>query len=344
MNAIFAKMIYELEENRDVALVTIIAQEGSSPRGIGAQMLVKSDGSVTGSVGGGAVEKRCQELALQCIQNKNWKIREFALRQNETASIGMVCGGDVTAFVQYAGAAQKEWRELAKKLLTIFAAHQSGWLALHLDGSVPAVIDENGNTVFGQLEGAVPALDRKTYVKTENMFYMPLPVRDRALLFGGGHCTQALAMVLAKVGFRVVVVDNRPEYADPALFPEAESVICGDYCHIADYLTVEPADYVVIMTHGHVHDLDVQEQVLRHPPYYVGVIGSKSKKDFVNSKLRELGIPDEVIATVHSPIGTAIKAVTPEEIAVSIAGEMIYERALLRESCGITFHGCPMHG
>ena len=99
----------------------------------------------------------------------------------------------------------------------------------------------------------------------------------------------------------------------------------------------------MIMSNGHSHDLDVQKQVLKNPPVYVGVIGSKSKKAWVNQMLKDAGFSDEVIEKVHSPIGTAIKAVTPEEIAISIAGEMIYERALLRESRGIKAHGCPMH-
>ena len=75
----------------------------------------------------------------------------------------------------------------------------------------------------------------------------------------------------------------------------------------------------------------------------MGVIGSRRKTAAVNQKLRERGVPEEAIAKVHTPIGVSIKAVTPEEIAVSIAGEMIYERALRREATGITAQGCPMH-
>ena len=97
------------------------------------------------------------------------------------------------------------------------------------------------------------------------------------------------------------------------------------------------------MTNGHNHDLDIQLQVLRLPLSYVGVIGSKSKIAYSQKKLREAGIPEEAIASVHSPIGTPIKAVTPEEIAVSITGEMIYERALIREAHGTQAHGCPVH-
>ena len=255
----------------------------------------------------------------------------------------MVCGGDVTAFLQFIDAENTQWAELSNKLLGLISSHASGWLVMHLDGEIPAVLDQTGNLIFGKLKDAEFNPQNTRYLRTDSSFYLPLPVQERAVLFGGGHCAKALVPFLSKVGFRVTVMDNRPEYATPELFPEAETVICGDYCKISDYLTLLPSDYVVIMSNGHAHDLEIQKQVLEHPPYYVGVIGSKSKKDFVNAKLREAGISEEAINSTHTPIGTEIKAVTPEEIAISIAGEMIYERALLRESCGITSHGCPMH-
>ena len=97
------------------------------------------------------------------------------------------------------------------------------------------------------------------------------------------------------------------------------------------------------MTNGHSYDLEVQDQVLRGEFAYVGVIGSRKKTATVNQRLRNRGVPEESITRVRTPIGTDIKAVTPEEIAVSIAGEMIYERALRREAIGITARGCPMH-
>ena len=137
-------------------------------------------------------------------------------------------------------------------------------------------------------------------------------------------------------------MDCRPEFADPARFPEAEQVLCGDYLRIADYLTLTAEDYVVVMTNGHSHDFEVQKQVLRGPLAYIGVIGSRTKTAAVNQRLRDCGIPEEVLRQVHAPIGTAIKAVTPAEIAVSIAGEMICQRATRREAAGAAGHGCPM--
>ena len=100
---------------------------------------------------------------------------------------------------------------------------------------------------------------------------------------------------------------------------------------------------MVVMTNGHDHDFQVEVQLLQGSAAYVGVIGSRKKTAYVNRRLREAGITEEAIASVHTPIGTAIKAVTPEEIAVSITGEMICVRATRREAAGEVPHGCPMH-
>ena len=162
------------------------------------------------------------------------------------------------------------------------------------------------------------------------------------MIFGGGHCSQALVPILNTVGFRVTVMDNRPEYASRELFPGAEAVICGDFRKLSEHLVLSESDYVVIMTNGHSFDYEVERQVLENPPCYVGAIGSQHKKEFVNGKLREAGIAESVIQQVHCPIGTAIRAVTPEEIAISIAGEMILERARMREGEKGGHHGCPM--
>ena len=169
---------------------------------------------------------------------------------------------------------------------------------------------------------------------------LPLPVGQRALIFGGGHVSQALCPLLRSVDFRPWIFDCRPAFADRALFPDAEEVLCGDFTRIADYVTVTPEDYVVVMTSGHGFDFTVQEQVLRDETAYIGVIGSRRKTAAVNERLRAAGIPESAIARVHAPIGTAIRAVTPAEIAVSVAGEMICVRAERRGDEG---HGCPMH-
>ncbi len=342
MRELFAKILYETEKNNDLVLVTLINSGGSAPRKTGSQMLAGKKGRILGTIGGGAVELRSVEMAQQLLEEKRSDLHPFRLHTNNVEDIGMICGGDVTALFQFIPADDIRWQELCGKALELFSAQKGGWFLQRLDGGTPAILDENGTLLAGETpedgkpEGSLPVL-------TGSAFWMPLPVAQRVIIFGGGHISAALVPLLTTVGFRCWVFDNRPEYTTEDRFPQAEKLITGDYEHLSDHIEMTAEDYAVVMTNGHSHDFEVQDQVLRGPFAYVGVIGSKRKTAAVNARLRERGIPEEAIAKIHTPIGTPIKAVTPEEIAVSIAGELILTRAERREAEGVIIHGCPMH-
>ena len=322
MNTIFQTLLYQREKKRPTVLATIVWDDGSAPRGKGSQMLVGESGLLSGTIGGGAVELRSIQLAQAMLAGEPVPVlHEFKL--NKSGELGMVCGGDVTVLLTAAPLADTAWDTMAAEVLRRVRGRIPGYLTLPMDGSTPCVTDEPET-----------AADRLS---------LPLPVGERALIFGAGHIARALTPLLRTVGFRPVVFDDRPGFAVPENFPQADETICGDYERIDDYLTITPEDYVVIMTNGHEHDFQVEVQVLRKTTAYVGVIGSRKKTAFVNQRLREAGIGEEAIAFVHTPVGTAIKAVTPEEIAVSITGEMICVRATRREAAGEEHHGCPMH-
>ena len=323
MNGIFTTLLYEMEKHHDTVLCTIIADSGSTPRGKGAQMLAGDAGLLSGTIGGGAVEGGAIALGRTLLRERRSAVHEYKLRHNDGEDIGMVCGGDVTVHLQFIAAGDPVWKELAGSVLQRIALRQPGALVLALDGGAPALRD-------------VPETDSAHIA-------LPLPIGERAILFGGGHCSLALCPLLTTVGFRVTVVDDRPELVTKERFPTADAVICCDLNRVTETVPIGEEDYVVVMTNGHSHDFAVQEQVLRGRYAYIGVIGSRAKTASVNARLREAGISEAAIASVHTPIGTAIKAVTPEEIAVSIAGEMICVRATRRENAGVVLHGCPMH-
>ena len=335
MKNIFTKMLYELEKNHDLMLVTIVSEAGSAPRGTGSQMLVNQEGRVMGTIGGGAVEHQAEGLAMSLLVEKTSGRHDYILRKNQNEDIGMACGGNVSVWFQFVDHTDSRWQELAGAVLAQIEARKPGWLIQMADGGFPLLLGE-GNGDGGD------DYRRPGCVLTENAFSMPLPIGERAIIFGGGHIARELAPLLDRVGFRVVVMDNRPEFADPKDLPGAGQVICGDYLRLSDYLDLNEEDYVVVMTNGHTHDFDIQEQALRGKLAYIGVIGSRRKTTVVNQRLREAGVSEEAIAQVHTPIGMSIKAVTPAEIAISIVGEMIYERALRREADGQRHNGCPM--
>lgn len=324
MRAIFENLLSLLDRGEDAVLVTVVSAQGSTPRGAGSQLLAGREGLITGTIGGGPGEAQALALAADLLKEGRSAVRRLELRHG--GELDSVCGGEQTVLLQFVPGGGESWKALAREVLARLEARRGGWLALAA-GKTPALL-EGGP--------AGPAWDGERLL-------LPLPMGERVVIFGGGHCALALIPVLRSVGFRVAVFDDRPEFASKERFPEAETVACHSYTDIAGGLTLTAEDYAVVMTSGHSHDFEVEEQLLRRPLRYVGVMGSRTKTAYVNGKLREAGVSEEAIQRVRTPIGTAIKAVTPEEIAVSITGELIYERALCREAAGAAEHSCPSH-
>lgn len=150
----------------------------------------------------------------------------------------------------------------------------------------------------------------------------------RVLIFGGGHVGTELVPVLEHLGFEVWILDNREEFASPARHPKAKKCILCDYENIAASVDVRPEDYVAVMSHGHLYDREILLQVIKNRPSYTGCIGSRKKVAATKQFLSENGISDADLDTLHSPIGIDILGDTPEEIAISIAAELIRHRAL----------------
>ena len=161
---------------------------------------------------------------------------------------------------------------------------------------------------------------RKYYIE-------PLVQAGTVYIFGGGHVAQELVPVLSHVGFRCVVMDDREEFANREVFPQAAATIVGNLEGIGSYIDIRPCDYVCVMTRGHQFDYYVQRQALTMKPGYIGIMGSRNKIRVVTDKLLADGFTREEIEACHMPIGTDIRAETPAEIAISIAGELICERA-----------------
>lgn len=149
-----------------------------------------------------------------------------------------------------------------------------------------------------------------------------------AYIFGGGHVGEALEPVLRHIHFRTVILDDREEYANSQRFPEADGVrVLDDFAHSFDEIETDENSYIIIVTRGHMGDYDVLRDALKQKSAYVGMIGSKKKNAMLFDMLRKEGFSEEEIGRVHAPIGLSIHAETPEEIAVSIAAEMIQVRA-----------------
>ena len=171
------------------------------------------------------------------------------------------------------------------------------------------------------------ALDGHTAGDRPGIYVQPVGASGTAYVFGAGHCGKSLVPLLSMVGFRTVIVDDRTDFANPERFPDADSVLVPDSFEDAlQGLPIDKQSYLVIMTRGHVFDRAVLAQALRTEAGYIGMIGSKKKIAQTYEALREKGFTDEDLGRVRAPIGISIGAETPEEIAVSIAAEIIQIR------------------
>ncbi|HLJ56582.1 MAG TPA: XdhC family protein, partial [Chthonomonadaceae bacterium] len=179
-----------------------------------------------------------------------------------------------------------------------------------------------GPTAFGAICGG-----------RAEIFLEVIVPNDRLLIVGGGHCGRALAKMAAGLDFSIVVADDRPEFARPELFPydAVETVLHlpPDYCGLPE---PDSRTYVALVSKGFVTDEAALRRVLPSAAAYIGMIGSRRKRDVVFDALRADGVKDEELARVHAPIGIEIGAESPEEIAVSILAEIIAVRARNRQS------------
>ena len=158
----------------------------------------------------------------------------------------------------------------------------------------------------------------------------PVHYLGTVYIFGAGHVSQKLASLTSFVGFQTVVLDDRGEYANKDRFPDAGRVIvASDMGNCMKDLPINKSSYIVIVTRGHAYDMTILAQALQTDAGYIGMIGSRRKRDIIYEHLRQSGVSEEALNRVHSPIGTRINAETPEEIAVSIIGELISARAKL---------------
>ena len=330
MREFLRAVVHKLEEGTPVELVSVTASSGSTPRGAGAMMAVFPDGTIRGTIGGGNVEYAAQKLAGELLASGGDARRAFRFVPGEAANLGMVCGGDVTLQFHFFSPQDPEGIAVLRDLIQASAGNESTWLVWQLEGERVASVgtaDRHGARHLAVQPPDLSALLKQKAVMQDGWFAVPVVRPGRTYVFGGGHVSRALVPVLASVGFRPVVYDDRPEFADGALFPQAEAVICGSFTDIGAHITVTEEDNVVVMTRGHQADYEVLTQVLRSGARYLGCIGSSRKLALCRDRLLHSGFTEEEYARLHAPIGLDIGAETPEEIAVSVAAEMIAVRA-----------------
>lgn len=332
MKKLFELLKETLSGGRGAVLVTVVASSGSTPRGAGARMLVTDKGRVYGTIGGGAVEYRAQQLAEEVLKAKSSRLERFVLRKNEVQDLGMVCGGDVTVYFHYLSAQNGGLPAVVQAAGELFAAGEPSWLVtgLFFGGGLSLYGAKRGligpDVPAGVLEQAGPA-PKQVEAEGRAWYIEPLLRGGVVYIFGGGHVAQALVPALTAVDFRCQVIEDREEFCRPELFPGVERTHLLQSQDFERVLSIGPEDYVCVMTRGHKDDTACEAFALRTPAHYIGVIGSRKKTAAVNARLREQGFTDDDLGRVTTPIGLSIGAQTPAEIAVSVAAQLIQVRA-----------------
>ena len=347
MREIVDDVLAMLSAEREFALVTLVRRSGSAPRAAGAQMLVRPDGSLAGTIGGGLLEATMIGRPPGHSSDTARSLPAWSSAVSRSTTPAWSAGGTprcssppfqpaieellavCTALSQALREGRRAW------LFTFFPAQPGECDVAHcllgddgqLLGRAPVGAAELRRLIgTSQIHGSATLADgRQAHVE-------PVAPPSVAVICGAGHVAAALAPVAAGVGFEVVVIDDRPEFADAERFPSAHRVVLlDDFEQFCELVPLGAQSYVVSVTRGHAHDLTVIAQALRAGAGYIGLMGSASKRSHIVTALAEQGFTEAEIARIHTPIGLSIGAETPAELAISIVAEMVQVRAAKRE-------------
>jgi xanthine dehydrogenase accessory factor len=334
----------ELEAGRPVVLVSIMSMQGSTPRRSGTKMAVGADGKGYGTIGGSLLEDAAIRESKKVFSSGKSKVLSYELTGKDPTAPDMICGGRAEILLEYLPATQennefsRQWHEAVQRgkdfyLLTRLkceddAIEISGHSIIYSDGG--PFSPESTVVDIEKLKPELRNITDTAVLAIGDARVMVDHIRKLKTLycFGAGHVAVPTAHLAALAGFRVVVIDDRPEYANAERFPEAHDiVVIKDFNNAFEAQEVDEDSFIVIVTRGHQYDRMVLEQSLKTNAKYIGMISSRRKRDAIYEYLMSQGVKKERLEQVHSPIGINIGGETPEEIAVSIVAELIKVRS-----------------
>jgi xanthine dehydrogenase accessory factor len=331
-----------LSRKQPLVMALILSQEGSTPRAAGTRMIIGTDGTAIGTIGGGRIEASIMETAREMLCKPEALIRSFDLTSEIADAMDMICGGKLEILMDVITPDETN-REFFTCLLQMLDQRQKGLMVTEMteSGSVVlrvrrSILSQDGGVVGdSDLKKAIDSIPKKlctpalTQSGNRRFFFEPVSAAETAYFFGAGHVSLQTAILAKRVGFDTVVLDDRIEFANSDRFSDANEVrVLASFEQAFAGLEIHPDSYIVILTRGHLHDKTVLQQALKSQAGYIGMIGSRKKRDAIYRALKNEGFSAEDFEKVHCPIGLSIGAQTPEEIAVSIVAELIHARSL----------------
>ncbi len=302
----------EIKQGKNVTLTVVCDSELSSPGKQGFKMAIADNKNTCGSIGGGIMEYDIIEnhLSYMNLGNNGIYFKDFKHFGNNKDSTGMICNGMQTiAFIE----------------ITISDLIKIENIIKSITNKIPGKIVINADSFTFQEQINEKILSRHRFAKSKFIYEEFTGIKDTAYIFGGGHVGLAISKVLKLIDFHIIVIDNRNKesVSTISMNKDADEIITEDYIKYSDNVRENDFSYIIIVTPSHQYDEDVLKAVINKKVRYIGMMGSKSKVKIIFNNLKREGYPQELINSVHSPIGIKINSRTPEEIAVSIAAEII---------------------
>ena len=340
-------------EGAEIGRAVVIRTFGSAPRPEGAVLATTADGRIAGSVSGGCVEGAAAEEIETARQTGRSRVIRYGISDEQAWDVGLACGGTIDVLVEptitrasidaarAAGAATPTGSAIVTPLPADapppdHREHQGG------DGAPPAAalrVDADG-TLDGSLgdqaadaelvAAATDALRRGTsrtvVIDDRQLFIEAFPVRPRLVIVGATEIARSLAQIAGGLGYERVVIDARPAFAAAERFPDIERLINDWPDEAFRSIDLGPNDAVAILSHDPKFDEPAIVDAIRRGARYVGAVGSRKTQADRRARLREAGLTDDEIATVHGPIGLDLGGKAPAETALAIMAEIVASR------------------
>jgi len=317
---LYTQLLELIDAGQPCCAVVVLSAEGSTPREAGTRAVVEAGGHIHGTIGGGSPEASVQAAAIEACRSGQPTVLDIQLTGDSAAGEEPICGGRMRILVDPTAAKDRDAYAQAADAL---AARRQGVLITRVSETGPTRTDVQwlpSDNVPSQRES-----------DASDVLIEPVVPDPLLVIAGGGHVGQALARQARLIGFSVTVVDDRPEFTDPALFPGGVATVCGDIAATLRALPAADDTYIVIVTRGHLHDAEALEACIHRPVAYIGMIGSRRKVAALRESFIEQGAATvEQLDAVHAPIGLDIGAETVPEIATSIAAQLVAVRRLGR--------------
>jgi xanthine dehydrogenase accessory factor len=342
MKNIHRELVERLKNNETIALATIIDTRGSTPQVPGASALFSPAGLITGTLGGGWVEAAAQKKVISAIDTNKTLDAEFSLQAGVDSEAGAICGGEIRILID---TRPSEHLESFEALIQSIEKGRPGVLAAVISPIAAEEVklarywidtqsgfDDAVNTRLVLHKEAIEKSSTSgrpglLQTKEDLLFLEPVSPNPNLIIVGAGHIGKALTHLGSILNFEVTVIDDRPDFANKEMLPDADKIIVDRVEHALLNVPKTSESYFVIVTRGHKHDAEALRQVINSDAAYIGMIGSKRKIALMKEEfLQEGWATSGQYDRVHAPIGIDINSETVEEIAVSIAAELIRER------------------